>query len=137
MLTIFDTGPLYAALDRDDDAHEACAELLTRGELRPVIPALVVAEVGYLAGTRLGADVEATFLAALADFDVEPPLQQDYERIAKLVRKHADFPLGTVDASIVALAERLQVTHVATLDHRHFHAVRPRHCDTLTLLPAH
>jgi predicted nucleic acid-binding protein len=42
MLVVLDTEPLYAALDRDDD-HEACAELLQRQDLRPVIPALVVA----------------------------------------------------------------------------------------------
>lgn len=135
MLAIFDTGPLYAALDRDDNNHESCAALLRSRELRAVIPTLVVAEVSYLAATRLGAEVEATFVAALADFDVEAPSPQDWPRIAELIRKYADFPLGAVDASIVALAERLQITHVATLDRRHFHAVRPCHRDTLQLLP--
>jgi predicted nucleic acid-binding protein len=135
MLTIFDTGPLYAALDRDDDDHEACAALLRSRDVRAVIPTLVVAEVSYLATTRLGADVEAAFVEALADFDVEAPPPQEWRRIAQLVRKYADFPLGAVDASIVALAERLRVTHVATLDRRHFHAIRPRHCDALQLLP--
>lgn len=135
MLAIFDTGPLYAALDRDDDDHESCAALLRSREVRPVIPTLVVAEVSYLAATRLGADVEATFVAALADFDVEAPPPQEWKRIAELIRKYADFPLGAVDASVVALAERLKVTHIATLDRRHFHAVRPRHCETLRLLP--
>jgi hypothetical protein len=33
------------------------------------------------------------------------------------------------------VAERLGVTQVATLDHRHFRAVRPKHTDALTLLP--
>jgi predicted nucleic acid-binding protein len=135
MLAIFDTGPLYAALDRDDDDHASCAALLKSREVRAVIPALVVTEVSYLAATRLGADVEAAFVAALADFDVEAPSAQDWRRMAELVRKYADFPLGAVDASIVALAERLQVTHVATLDRRHFHAVKPRHRDALHLLP--
>ncbi|HEY2768416.1 MAG TPA: PIN domain-containing protein [Solirubrobacteraceae bacterium] len=135
MLTVFDTGPLYAALDRDDDNHKSCAALLSSHAVRPVIPALVVAEVSYLAGTRLGADVEATFVAALADLDVESPSPQEWKRISELVRKYADFPLGAVDASVVALAERLQIEHVATLDHRHFHAVKPRHCEALQLLP--
>jgi len=45
------------------------------------------------------------------------------------------FPLGIADASVVALSERLGLTEVATLDHRHFHAIRPRHCHALTLLP--
>jgi predicted nucleic acid-binding protein len=135
MLVAFDTGPLYAALDRDDDDHEACAELLRRQDLRPVIPALVVAEVSYLAATRLGAEVEATFVSALSDFDVDAPPSQEWERIAELIRRYADFPLGATDASVVALAERLDTPYVATLDHRHFRAVKARHCETLQLLP--
>lgn len=136
MLAIFDTGPLYAALDRDNRDHERCAALLKRRDLSVVIPTLVVAEVSYLASTRLGAEVEAAFVQALADFDIEPPSPQDYKRIAELIRQYADFPLGTVDASVVALAERLRVATVATLDHRHFRPVRPRHCEALELLPA-
>jgi predicted nucleic acid-binding protein len=47
----------------------------------------------------------------------------------------ADLPLGTTDASVIALAERLEVPEVATLDHRHFTVVRPRHTKAFTLLP--
>jgi predicted nucleic acid-binding protein len=49
--------------------------------------------------------------------------------------QYADLPLGVVDAAVVATAERLGVTEVATLDRRHFTVVRPRHTPTLTLLP--
>jgi hypothetical protein len=45
------------------------------------------------------------------------------------------MPLGTVDASAIALAERLGITAVATLDHRHFGTVRPSHVDAFELLP--
>lgn len=55
--------------------------------------------------------------------------------MAELVTTYRDFPLGTTDASVIAVAERLGVTEVATLDHRHFRAVRSRHVDTLVLLP--
>jgi predicted nucleic acid-binding protein len=60
MLAVVDTGPLYAALDQDDDDHEACAAALRRPDLRLAVPVLVVAEVTDLAATRLGAEVEAT-----------------------------------------------------------------------------
>jgi len=43
--------------------------------------------------------------------------------------------LGTTDASVIALAERLEITEIATLDRRHFTAVRPRHVEAFTLLP--
>jgi uncharacterized protein len=135
MLAVADTGPLYAALDFDDDDHKASAEALQRPGLRLVIPTLVVAEVSYLAATRLGSDVEAAFIASLADLDVEAPAPQEWTRIAELVRRYASFPLGATDASVIALAERLGTPHVITLDRRHFRAVRPAHCDALDLLP--
>lgn len=50
-------------------------------------------------------------------------------------RKYGDFPLGGADASIVALAERLDIKAIITLDDRHFRAVRPRHREAFRLLP--
>jgi hypothetical protein len=40
-----------------------------------------------------------------------------------------------VDASIIAMAERLGVTTILTTDHRHFAVVRPAHCERLRLVP--
>lgn len=56
--------------------------------------------------------------------------------MADLVETYADLPLGAADASVIAVAERLGVHQVATLDHRHFTVVRPRHVAALELLPA-
>jgi hypothetical protein len=100
-----------------------------------VIPALVVAEVSYLLGTRLGPRAGATFMRALATEDVEAPTSEDYARIAQLVEDYADFPLGGVDASVIALAERLDTATVITVDRRHFTTVRPAHREALELLP--
>jgi hypothetical protein len=38
-------------------------------------------------------------------------------------------------ALIAAVVERLAEPRLATLDHRHFRVVRPRHVPNLTLLP--
>jgi predicted nucleic acid-binding protein len=101
-----------------------------------VIPALVITETCYLIGTRLGATVEARFLAALTDFDVRAPEAPDWKRIGALVREYADVPLGGVDASVVALAERLRTRLIITLDRRHFSAVRGSGGHPFELLPA-
>lgn len=135
MLAVVDTGPLYASVDADDADHDACVEALRAPGMRLVIPAMVVAEATYLIGTRMGADVESAFLAALASVDVEAPEPDDWRRIGSLVKRYRDFPLGGTDASVIALAERLRTDTVITLDRRHFAAVRPRHCKTLRLLP--
>jgi predicted nucleic acid-binding protein len=122
-------------VDADDDDHDACSALLLRPDLRLVIPALVVAEVTYLIGRRLGAAIESRFLAGLEGLSVHAPLPEDWPRIAALVQTYADFPLGGTDASVIALAERLSTDLVLTLDQRHFRTLRPRHCKHLRLLP--
>lgn len=134
-VAVADAGALYAAADSGDPDHRACLEQLQRSDLRVVIPALVVAEVSYLLGTRLGPRADATFMRALATEDVEPPTSEDYARIAQLVEDYADFPLGGVDASVIALAERLDTATVITVDRRHFTTVRPAHREALELLP--
>ena len=69
---------------------------------------------------------------ALEPMPVEP---NDWPRIAELVWRYRDLPLGTVDASVVALAERLKIQQIATLDHRHFSVIQPAHADAFELLP--
>ena len=55
--------------------------------------------------------------------------------MAELIETYADLGLGTVDASVIATAERLDVPTIATLDRRHFTVVRPRHVDVFELVP--
>lgn len=88
-------------------------------------------------GSRGGASAEADFLRDITDglYVVESMMLADIARAADLVEKYADLPLGTADACVVALAERLGVARVATLDTRHFSVVRPRHTASFTLLP--
>ena len=95
----------------------------------------MVAEATYLIGSRLGSRAEARFLRSLADLDVEAPGHDDWTRIAELVERYRNFPLGGTDASVVVLAERLDTDLVITLDRRHFAAIRPQHRPALRLLP--
>lgn len=135
MLAIVDTGPLYATVDSDDQDHARCRSVLERRDLELVVPALVVAEVAYLVGRRLGAAIEAAFVRGLADLEVEAPAWDEWPVIADLVERYGDFPLGTTDASVIALADRLDAKLIVTLDRRHFDAVRPMTGASFDLLP--
>jgi predicted nucleic acid-binding protein len=97
----------------------------------------VITEVAYLLATRLGVEPEVRFLGDLAGgaFTIEPVAVADWLRIAELVARYRDLPLGTVDASVIATAERLGVTAIATVDRRHFTVVRPAHVAAFDLLP--
>lgn len=139
-MIVCDTGPLVAAAIDDDARHRECVDLFTALHLagrRILVPGPVVAEVGYLLAREGGARVEAQFLTSLADGNFWPAelTSEDYRRSAELVRSYQDLPLGTTDATVIALCERLGLFEVATLDRRHFTVVRPRHVEALTLLP--
>lgn len=139
-MIVCDTGPLVAAALANDDHHRECVDLFTGLHLagRPLlVPAPVVAEVGYLLAREAGPRVESLFLRSLADGDFVPVelTATDYRRMADLVTAYDDLPLGTTDAAVITLCERLRLTEVATLDHRHFSVVRPANVDRLTLLP--
>lgn len=94
-------------------------------------------EVAYLIESRLGAAAQVRFLGDLAGGDLlpEPVHPADWLRVAELVWQYRDLPLGTVDAAVIAAAERHEVTTIATLDVRHFGIVRPRHIDAFELVP--
>ncbi len=134
-IAVLDTGVIFASLNVADPAHGKCLALLARREFDLVVPILCVSEVSHLVNRDLDAATEARFIESLTELEVEVPSELDWRRIAELVRQYADFPLGAVDASIVALAERLDARTVFTLDHRHFRAIRPRHVEAFTLLP--
>lgn len=134
MLAIVDSAPLVASFNRRDPHHRASLAILEAPQFELVIPAMVVAEVCYFL-QRIDARHEVAFLDGLSEFEVLAPEADDWRRIAELVRQYADFPLGGTDASVIALAERLNTDTIVTLDRRHFAAIRPRHCDAFRLLP--
>jgi uncharacterized protein len=134
---VVDAGPLFALVDRHDPDHHRCASLMGSHPGPLVVPMLAIAEVAHFAQTRLRTEAEIRFLLDLATgaFMPEPVHPADWLRMAALVERYADLPLGIVDASVVAAAERLGMTRIATLDRRHFGVVRPAHVDAFELLP--
>jgi predicted nucleic acid-binding protein len=133
---IVDAGPLIAWLDADDPGHAFAVELLTTHPGPLIVPALVIAEVTYMVAAGGGAEPEVRFLGDLASgaLLVEPVHAADWMRIAELVWRYRDLRLGTVDASVVAAAERLGLVEVATFDRRRFGVIRPAHTDAFTIV---
>lgn len=136
-MIIVDTGPLVAAADADDQDHARCLAMF-RAARRPwLVPQPVIAEVCYLLERERGSKAEAAFLRSFGrhDMTLAPLTIEDTDRMAELVETYASLRLGGVDAAVVAVAERLNVATVATLNRRDFTVVRPRHVAALTLIP--
>ena len=122
-MIVLDTSGIFAALAVDDQHHVAAAAALDADRGPYVIPAGILAEVGYMIETKLGAPVLDAFLDDLLEgafsFDCG---EADLTRIRELVNRYADMPLGFADASVIACAERTS-GRILTFDRRDFGVV--------------
>lgn len=136
MPLLLDTGPLYALADADDAWHEVVRDLLEERRESLLVPVTVLPEVTYLLRSRLGMEVETAFVSSVANGELvtEELREVDLARSVELMEKYAD--IGFVDSTVVAIAERLNLSRIVTTDRRHFGAIRPRHCSVFELLPA-
>lgn len=134
--TVLDTGPLLSAFNAGDKHHARCVDFFTRLRGRQILPGPVFAEVSW--NLERWPQVEAAFVneVILDTFELVELTKDDLRRVSELVLKYADFPLGSVDASVIAVAERFGVDRIATHDRRHFTVVKPKHTiPAFTLLP--
>lgn len=137
MALVLDTGPILALLDAGDPAHERSVAMIENVREDLVVPTCVLVEVDYWTRKLLGTESWDVFVEDVAEgaYRLEPLTLGDLERASELERAYANLDLGLVDASVIALCERLNEPKVATLDRRDFSVVRPRHCEALRLLP--
>jgi uncharacterized protein len=135
MPVVVDTGVLYAAADTGDSWHRRVKTWLEGTSEPLLVPVTVLPEVTYLLAARLGPEAERSFVAAIAEGElgVEPVSKTDLDRCRALLDEYPQ--IGFVDASIVAVMERLRLQVLATTDRRHFSRVRPRHVRALDLVP--
>jgi len=123
MTLTLDTSALIALANRRDPGHAAAAGALSNDRGPYVVPAGILAEAAYVMEARIGPASVQTFLE---DLDARRLLldcgEDDLARIAELVVRYADLPLGFSDAAVVACAER-RGTPVLTLDRRDFDVV--------------
>lgn len=137
MTALVDTGFLFALLNETERQHAAVIDAFSNTPGPWLFPAPAITEIAYLLMKFAGPLVLASFLENLATSSLvlAEPEPEDYQRAAQLIRQYHDAPLDLVDSLIIAMAERLGITLILTLDRRHFHLVRPRHCDAFQLLP--
>jgi uncharacterized protein len=135
---ILDTSVLLAALDAADSDNRPCAGLIEEASEDLIVPALVLGELDYWCHERLTPSVWLAFFddVLAGAYTVESPTHEDLQRCHELQSTYADLRFDVVDASVMALAERLEESKIATLDRRHFGTIRPRHIAALELLPA-
>ena len=136
MPTLVDTGAIVAVLDRRDPGHRRVLSFLERDRDEMLVPVTVLPEADYLVVPRHGVRAELVMLRGVAGtFELVDFTADDLGRAIELIEQYAEAEIGLVDASVVAIAERLRITRILTLDRRHFSFVKPRHCAALELVP--
>lgn len=138
MRAIADTSFMLGYLNKRDIDHEACMKVF-KVQKEIYLPQSTLAEIGYMLGRSSGNWSVVFFLRnlpAVAKFHLVALEFEDVKRTADILEKYADTRVDFVDATIVAVAERLKISRILTLDHRDFSLIRPEHVEHFELLPS-
>jgi uncharacterized protein len=134
---VVDTSVILAYMNASDAHHAVVRDWLTTSDDDLVTTPLIVAEADHLVGARGGRRAVAALRADLRSGAYLVEWWNDaIGRAVDIAERYAGLGIGLADASLVALAERHSTVAVATLDERHFRAVRPlTGGDAFRLLP--
>ncbi|MGH9520885.1 MAG: PIN domain-containing protein [Terriglobales bacterium] len=126
MIVIADSSAMLALVDRDQPEHVELALLYRKFRDGWTVPASTLPELDYLIARRIGAMARMSWLSDLEAgvFAIAWHVQDDLRNATRLDRQYRDLDLGYVDSMVMATAERLRADAIATLDLRHFGAVR-------------
>lgn len=133
---IADTGFIVALVNNSDQYHETVKRVYLQYK-KIIMPQTVLAEVAYLIRREKGTKSVAFFIKNLSKSNFIPMslTLEDIERIGEILEEYADSRIDFVDASVMAMAERLKTSIILTLDHRDFRLFRPKHCTAFELRP--
>ncbi len=134
---LVDTGIIYALADRSDAWHLRARRFVENYKGTLIIPSTVIPEVCYLLQTHLSPQAEIAFVRSIVTgaLRLEQVTEEDMGRAVEVMNTYQDMLIGLVDASVVAVAERLKLSSLMTTDRRHFSVIKPKHCPAFTLLP--
>ncbi len=137
MTALVDAGVLYALVDSADPSHRQAVAALESEPEAVIVPLVVLPEVCYLIGSRIGSAEEVAFIRYLGDSDwrLEPLAEADVDRVVALMAEHGSSGLGFVPAAIIATAERMGAARIYTFNRLHFERVRPTHVERFELRP--
>lgn len=136
LTAIADTGFVVALLNRQDQHHASVVTIYQKHQ-RIALPQPALTEIAYLVGRDAGIPVVVQFLRSLPQsrFQVVNLSSTDSQRVADILETYQDSKIDFVDACVMAIAERLKLQTVLTLDRRDFTIFRPKHCKAFELLP--
>jgi predicted nucleic acid-binding protein len=113
---LLDTGVIVALLDRSEQYHTQCVEVLSELTGALVTCEAVVAEACYLLRDLRDAPEAVVSNVANGVFQIPIRLVDQAPHVEKLMKKYRDVPMDLADACLVNLADRLETGRILTLD---------------------
>lgn len=136
MPALIDSGFVISLLSVEDRNNPRCAAILKR-ENFPQLPSVTLPEIAHILIRNKKRAEFVTFLRMIANGDIPliHPEKADIERAAEIMVQYADANIDFVDCAIMAMAERLNISRILTVDQRDFRMFRPKHIPHFTILP--
>jgi len=131
---LLDTGPLVAVLDSADQGHRDCVELWHELADRCLTTEAVVTEATHLVGRAGPASLPLELLLATR-IPVVSLERAGHEHAVRLMRRYGELPMDYADASLIVVADALQLETVFTLDRKGFETYRRGNRSAFIVLP--
>ncbi len=137
MEAIIDTSAIISLVDRSSEHHHSLADIINKEDYRLIIPSPVIPEACFMLNKKFGTSVEIKFIEEIisVNFHIEIIKFLDLARIVEILKKYNNLDIGYVDGAIVAIAERLKVNRIFTLDRKHFNSLIPLGFDYFEIYP--
>jgi hypothetical protein len=137
MAILVDTSALLAYAFRRDANHRRASDFFRQLIDEPrLVPVPILTELFYMTTVRINyARAVQVFATTQAAFQIESLTEHDMTRMQDIMTRYTDAELDFADTSIMAIAERLNITRICTFDRRDFSLVKPNHCNYFDLLP--
>ena len=136
MSALIDTGFLLAVVSANDRHHDACFKVL-EAESAPLLPSAILTELAFMVRRDMGTAAFVQLMRSVfkGELELAFPIQADLERAINLMEQYEDSNIDFVDCMITAMAERLNISRILTVDQRDFRILRPSHISAFEILP--
>jgi hypothetical protein len=135
-LILIDTGPIVALFDKDDRYHALCTEILKeiREPLLTTWP--VLTECFYLLNFSWEVQDSVWLFIQRGGIEIYSLEKELLNQCRELMKQYHDLPMDLADATLVVMAEALDVSKIFTLDQKDFSIYRFKGKRRFTLIPS-
>ena len=137
MEAIIDTSAIVGLVDKSCRQHKRISDIIKKTDFDLIVPSPIIPEACYILNKKFGHSIEIKFLEEIisVNFYLEIIKFPDLARIVEILKKYSNLNIGYVDGAIVAIAERLKINRIITLDRKHFSTLLPLGFDYFEIYP--